>query len=280
MDKSILKKWLKAGYIDKSTLHKTEEGTPQGGIISPCLLTMTLAGLEREIKTRWPKGTPYKANIVTYADDFIITGHSKEFLKNEVIPQVKAFLAERGLELSREKTKITHIDDGFDFLGFNIRKYKGKLLIKPDKQRVKSFLKRIRTLIRENKANKAIILIRQLNPKFRGWSNYYRHVVSKAVFSRVDHCIFWAIWQWCKRRHPNRSCKWVKNKYFRTHNNNSWTFFDYEGRKRKHLIKISATPIKRHIKIKGMANPYEPEWFTYFQNREKNRKAGSATAGL
>ena len=177
-----------------------------------------------------------------------------------------------------DNQRLTHYR-GEDGLGFNIRKYKGKLLIKPDKQRVKSFLKRIYTLIRENKTSKAIILIRQLNSKLRGWSNYYRHVVSKAVFKRVEHCIFWAIWRWCKRRHPNKSCAWIKNKYFLTQNNNSWIFFDYDGKKPMHLMKISAVPIRRHIKIKGMANPYEPKWFTYFQNRA-NKKAGSAPAGL
>lgn len=280
MDKTILKKWLKAGYIDKNTFYQTEEGTPQGGIISPCLLTMTLAGLERELKTRWPVKTPYKVNIVTYADDFIITGHSKEFLETEVTPLVKTFLADRGLELSEEKTTITHINDGFNFLGFNIRKYKGKLLIKPDRQRVKSFLKRTHKLIKKNKANKAIVLIRQLNPKINGWSNYYRHVVSAATFRWIDHSIFEDIWRWCKKRHPKKGRRWVKKKYFRTFHNDYWAFYDHDNKGRIHLAKMRNTPIKRHVKIKCLANPYTPEWFTYFRNRARNQKAGSAHAGL
>ena len=280
MDKKILKKWLKAGYIDKSTLCKTEEGTPQGGIISPCLLTITLAGLEQEIKSKWPVKTPYKVNVVTYADDFIITGCSKELLEKKVIPIVKLFLLKRGLELSEEKTLITHIDEGFDFLGFNIRKYKGKLLIKPSKQRIKDFLNRIRTLIKKSKSHRTEVLIRQLNPKVKGWSNYYRHVVSKAVFKRADHLIFKSLWRWCVRRHPKKNRRWVKNKYFRNHRNDNWAFSASCNKGIIYLEKMRSIPIKRHIKVKSQANPYNPLWFRYFMNRAKNRKAGSANPGL
>lgn len=280
MDKTILKKWLKAGYMDKNTLFKTEEGTPQGGVISPCLLTMTLAGLEQELKSRWPVKTPYKVNIVTYADDFLITGYSKEFLEDEVIPLVKSFLAERGLQLSEEKTIITHIDNGLDFLGFNIRKYNGKLLIKPSKQKVKDFLNRIRTLIKKSKSDTVEVLIRQLNPKIRGWSNYYRHVISKAVFRRVDHFIFESLWRWCMQRHPKKSKQWVKNRYFRTHYGDNWVFSASGPKGFVYLRKMRNTPIRRHIKVRCESNPYEPEWMEYFLKRTKNRKAGSVNAGL
>jgi RNA-directed DNA polymerase len=151
MDKVMLQKWLKAGYLEKSQLFPTNEGTPQGGIISPTLLVITLAGLEKSVKaaTRLKD----KVNVVVYADDFIITGASKEILEDKVKPAVIVFLKERGLELSEEKTKITHIEEGFDFLGFNVRKYKGKLLIKPSKAGVKNFLQGIRAVIKANKAS-------------------------------------------------------------------------------------------------------------------------------
>jgi RNA-directed DNA polymerase len=133
-DKVILKKWLKAGYIDKRTLFATDAGTPQGGVISPTVMNMTLDGFEGMLRKRYPKNKPVKINFIRYADDFIITGSSKELLENEVKPLVEQFLSARGLELSQEKTRITHIDEGFDFLGQNIRKYNGKLLIKPSKK--------------------------------------------------------------------------------------------------------------------------------------------------
>jgi RNA-directed DNA polymerase len=131
MDKTTLKKWLKSGYIDKKTLFKTEAGVSQGAIISPAIANMTLDGLEKMLEKHFPKQQVY---FVRYSDDFIITGRSKEILEHEVKPLVEKFLAERSLTLSQEKTKITHIETGFDFLGQNIRKYNGKLLIKPAKK--------------------------------------------------------------------------------------------------------------------------------------------------
>lgn len=135
MDKKMLNQWLKSGYEYKHELYVTEEGIAQGSIISPTWLNMTLSGLEEAVKSVVPKRS--KVNITIYADDFIITGNSKEILEATVIPAVTNFLRVRGLELSKEKTRITHINDGFDFLGFNIRKYQGKLLIKPSKNNIK-----------------------------------------------------------------------------------------------------------------------------------------------
>ena len=127
MDKTMLKKWLKAGYMEKHVLHPTEEGTPQGGIISPVLANLTLDGLERMLMEHFPKvktGKGALMNFARYADDFIVTGRTKELLEQEVKPLVEQFMSERGLQLSQEKTTITHIKDGFDFLGQNVRKYR------------------------------------------------------------------------------------------------------------------------------------------------------------
>jgi RNA-directed DNA polymerase len=200
MDRIILQQWLKAGYIDRKKLFPTIAGTPQGGIISPLLSNMTLDGLEKELKTFQGK----KVNFVRYADDFIVTGNSKELLEQEVRPAIIRFLKERGLTLSDEKTRVTHIKEGFDFLGQNIRKYNGKLLIKPVKKNVKNFLEKVRKVLKENKTAKQENVIKMLNPIIRGWANYHQHVVAKKTFSWVDYQIWLGLWQWCKRRHPNK----------------------------------------------------------------------------
>lgn len=194
MDTQILEKWLKCGYVETQKLFPTDEGTPQGGTISPTLMNMTLDGLERLLHDRLPtrkkvngKTHCNKMNFVRYADDFIITGESPEFLREKVLPIVREFLTERGLQLSEEKTVITHIGEGFDFLGKNIRKYNGKLLIKPCKSAVKSFLGKVRDIIKSSKSIKQEILIRRLNPVIRGWVNNQRYVVSSKVFSTVDY---------------------------------------------------------------------------------------------
>jgi len=277
MDKGILRKWLKAGYIDKHTLHPTEEGTPQGGICSPVLANLTLDGLERVLRehfrdtTRASRKARSKVHLVRYADDFIVTGSSKELLENEVKPLVEAFMRERGLELSQEKTHITHIEEGFDFLGQNVRKYNGKLLIKPSKKSVKAHLESIRGRIKDNPTDTAGHLITLLNPVIRGWANYHRHAISSEIFHKVDYAIFKALWRWAKRRHPNKGKKWIRKKYFQTVGTRNWVFvgeiIGKQGVKRVELASAGKTPIQRHNKIRGEANPYDPQWETYFDER-------------
>ncbi|WP_262964258.1 group II intron reverse transcriptase/maturase [Methylobacter psychrophilus] len=208
-DKLMLQKWLKAGYVYQNELFPTEAGTPQGGIASPALANMTLDGLEAMLSARFPKSkqSGLKMNMVRYADDFIITGNSEEWLENEVKPAVVEFLGERGLVLSPEKTKITHIKKGFDFLGWNIRKYDDKLLIKPSKSNVEAHLGKIRGVIKDNKTAKQANLIKMLNPILRGWANYHRHVVAKKTFNRVDAEVWSMLWKWATRRHPNKGAK-------------------------------------------------------------------------
>ena len=213
-----------------------------------------------------------QVNFARYADDFIITGKTKELLENEVKPLVENFLKERGLTLSEEKTKVTHIKEGFDFLGWNFRKYDGKLLIKPSKKNVKTFLENIRTNIKENKAAKQENLIRLLNPKIRGWANYHKGTVAKETFVKVDHEVWKAVWQWAKRRHPNKESRWIKGRYFKTEGNRAWTFTASTKTKEGEplnmkLVKASDTKIKRHIKIRGEANPFDPKQEPYFESR-------------
>jgi RNA-directed DNA polymerase len=286
MDRAILRKWLKAGYMDKHTLHEITDGTPQGGIISPALANCALDGLERLLKKRFPPrplsslgGKLPCVNLIRYADDFIITGRTKELLEGEVKPLVEQFLQPRGLELSPKKTVITHVEQGFDFLGQNVRKYpNGKLLIKPSKKNVKTFLDGIRKIIKAGLGLSAAELMDWLNPKIRGWANYHRHVVSKRVYKCVDRAIFISSWQWARRRHPEKSRGWLKKKYFERHGQNNWQFFgescDKDGTPHKvRLLFASRTPIQRHVKVKGEANPYDPAYQTYFEKREGDRMA-------
>ncbi|WP_305139644.1 group II intron maturase-specific domain-containing protein [Shewanella vesiculosa] len=174
---------------------------------------LTLAGLEQLIKSIACK-TGNRINFIGYADDFVITSSSKEVLVNEIKLQLIGFLQERGLTLSDEKTHITQINDGFDFLGFNIRKYNGKLLIKPSKSNVLSFLSNLRELIRKHPTIPVNDLIKILNPKLRGWANYYRHSVAKQVFGYVGHQLFWLLRYWAVRSHPTKSKDWVRRKYY------------------------------------------------------------------
>jgi RNA-directed DNA polymerase len=280
MDKQILGKWLKAGYVDQGAIYKTEKGTPQGGIISPVLLVMTLKGLEKALLNVVNKRKG-KQNIVVYADDFIVTGSSKEMLETKVKPVIESFLAERGLSLSAQKTLITHVNEGVDFLGFTVRKFETKLIIRPSKKGRTNFLSRIRELIKSFNGNSAYQLISTLNPKIRGWSNYYRHVCSKKTFNYVDSQIFKAIWKWAKRRHPDKNAQWVKDKYFTTIGARNWVFYgrkNIEGKPcTEYLESSSNTRIQRHIKIRAHANPYDPSDHQYFLDRSKRTRRNDSS---
>jgi len=222
--------------MENRTLFPTEEGTPQGGIVSPTLANMTLDGLEKVLHetfhVRRVKGKSYspKVNLVRYADDFIITGDSKELLEDKVLPLVETFLRDRGLQLSSEKTCITHIDQGFDFLGQNIRKYGGKLLIKPSRKNTQRFLEKVRTLIRSNPTVDQATLIGLLNPVIRGWANYHRHIVAYRTFCRVRMELWRSLWQWAKRRHPQKPAQWVIQRYWNTQSG-KWVFEEKSGKR-------------------------------------------------
>jgi len=279
MDKDILRKWLNAGFMEGSALYPTTEGTPQGGIISPTLLNITLAGIE-DLVLKTISSRTDKVHFSIYADDFVITGASKEVLEQKVKPQVEAFLKERGLTLSQEKTKISHIEDGFDFLGVNIRKYKGKLLMQPAKSSVQSFLIKVRETIKSNPTAKTENLIRQLNPIIRGWANYHRHVCAKRTFYKASERIFRKLWRWAKRRHSAKLSRWVRKKYFRTQGGRNWIFHakvkDKDGKSSNlDLIEIGNISIKRHIKLRADATPYNPAYDEYFKKRESFKRSSS-----
>ncbi len=281
LDRAILRKWLKAGYIYRQQLFPTQAGTPQGGIISPTLANMTLDGLEASLEAHF--GSPNtrlakrnQVHLVRYADDFIITARSKEMLEENVKPLVTRFLQDRGLELSEEKTRVTHIDEGFDFLGWNIRKYDGKLLIKPSRKNVKAIQGKIRDIIKANRQSTTEGLIGMLNPVIQGWANYHRVAVAKRTFNAVDHWIWQKTWRWARRRHPTKNAWWVREKYFWTIGSRSWVLAvqaeDRHGKNRViALAKASNTAIVRHVKIRGEVNPFDPKWADYFEARLGHR---------
>ena len=262
-------------------------GTPQGGVISPVLANLVLDGAgSATLVSRFPltgtgstRGRAAQVHLIRYADDFIVTGHSREVLEREVKPLVEAFLSERGLKLSPEKTAVTHLSAGFDFLGQNIRRYpNGKLLIKPSKKNTRALLVKVREIVRRNRGDPrhGRRLILQLNPVIRGWANYHRHVVAARVFSRIDYVIFRWIWRWARRRHPRKGARWVKRRYFDRVGARDWWFFadtqTRDGRTvRLRLVHATATPIRRHVKVRGEANPYDPAFYEYFVSAEAER---------
>jgi RNA-directed DNA polymerase len=274
MDATMLRKWLAAGYIEQEVFHPTEAGTPQGGIASPCIANMTLDGLEHVAINAAPRHA--KIHVARFADDFIVTAASKAVLEQQVQPALEAFLQTRGLELSAKKTKITHIDDGFDFLGWHFRKYHGKLIIKPAKANVKAFLAKVRAVIKSNPTATTVHLIQHLNPLIRGWANYHRHVAAKQTFSSVDNSIYLALRHWIKRRHPHKNARWRRQRYFRSHGFRQWIFsakvqLEDGSTGYLDLFKASSVAIRRHVKIKAEATPYDPQYTDYLERRKRPR---------
>jgi len=277
MDRVVLGKWLKAGYLEKQVLFATTEGTPQGGIISPALANRTLDGLQQllaeHFDTPRSRKRMLKVHLVRYADDFIITGTSKVLLEYEVQPLVEQFLAERGLELSHEKTRITQVEDGFDFLGQTLkRQSNGKVLIKPSKRRVKTFLSKIQETIDNSGSKTAGDLIWRLNQQIKGWTMYHRFVVSRRTFAAVDNRIYWKLRRWCRKRHRNKSWKWIKKKYFQPAGGRSGVFSgvirDSKGKSWPiQLMAAQGVKTLRWLKIRSEVNPYDPAWELYLEER-------------
>jgi RNA-directed DNA polymerase len=266
--RDLIRGWLKAGFIFEGKYNPTETGTPQGGVCSPLLANIGLHGLETFIKS-----TNQKLGVVRYADDFVVTARDKGSLDNAQI-QIQQWLSERGLSLSSEKTLITSMEDGFDFLGFNHRHYNGKLLIKPSKKKVLDFCKRIGKEIKAMNGIEQEAVLRKLNPILRGFANYYKGVVSKETFGYISYRIWQYLWRWAKRRHPNKNTTWVRKRYFKTINGIKWTFAtttsDRQGNdKELSLYPIAYTPIERHVKVKGEASPDDPSLKEYWEKRHQ-----------
>jgi RNA-directed DNA polymerase len=257
MDKRLLRSWLKAGYWEQGKLFPTGEGTPQGGIISPLLANLTLDGMEQAIRSRI-KVRRDQVNFIRYADDFVVTARQRETLEQVVKPAVVAFLAERGLELSEQKTTITHIEAGFDFLGQNVRKYRNKLVIKPAKEAVKALVRKTRQCIKGSLGQTAAVLIRRLNPILRGWANYHRYVCSARTFWTAGRIIQYQLLRWARRTHPNKPYRWLKRKYFSAGGQFGFFARMRDGSGQEKLLRLhwlARTVLERHIKVRGEANP-------------------------
>lgn len=282
MDKVILRKWLKSGILYRGQYEPTEEGTPQGGIISPTLANMALNGLETELIKHVYKSMGYKkaqlakVHLTRYADDFVVTGASREVLDQQVRPWVERFLNTRGLELSADKTRTTRIEDGFDFLGWTARKYSGKYLTTPSRKNVKAFYGKVKGAISANRTIRQDDLIKMLNPILRGWAQYHQPMSAKATFNRLDDLIFWSLWRWARRRHPNKGAMWVRRRYFHTIGTRNWVFAARHEDARPDvpllvLYRLSATPIKRHTMVRAEFNPYDPVFEMYAEKRRQDR---------
>jgi RNA-directed DNA polymerase len=239
------------------------------------LANLALDGLEDAVYSALePNKTsrkPAKAHVVRYADDFIVTGVSRELLEQRVKPAIEAFLTVRGLQLAPEKTLITHIARGFDFLGQNVRKYGDKLLIKPARKSVNALLKKVSEVLGCNKAAIQAQVILLLNPIIRGWTMYHRHVVAAAPFLQVDHLVWSKVWRWAKRRHPGKGTQWIKARYFQRLGSRDWVFACGASGAGQgtavDLFRASTLPIQRHTKVRSDANPFDPAWSVYFQQR-------------
>jgi len=276
MDKVMLRKWLKSGVVDAGQLQRTDDGTPQGGVISPALANITLNGLETGLmqflreKLGVKQAVKVKVNLVRYADDFVVTGSSKDFLETTVRPWIVEFLRERGLTLSEEKTRIVQIDQGFDFLGWNFRKYGGKLLIKPSQKNVKAFYAKVKKEIVESLSKVPVeTLIKRLNPILKGWAQYHKGTVAKQIFSKVDSLIYWRLMRWGMRTHPRKTAGWVYGHYWKqcgSRKQFAGLQDDPSGGDERiplPLYRLSDMKIVRHIKVKGDYNPFHPGWVAY-----------------
>jgi RNA-directed DNA polymerase len=252
-------------------------------VISPVIANMALDGLEAAVRASAGGDRARrkaKLNVIRYADDFVVTSASKNLknvLESQVLPAIRRFMAERGLELSEEKTRITHITEGFDFLGQNVRKYGDQLLTKPAKKSIKSLLDKVRDIVKGNATATQAALIRQLNPVIRGWAMYHRHIVAKATFSSIDSHIWHMLFKWALRRHPTNGARWVLRRYFRKKRNQSWVFAtrgSADGTTGSvELFRAPTLAIRRHVKIPGAANPFDPEWTAYLALRRAAKRS-------
>ncbi len=275
MDREVLRKWLGAGYVEDGLRYPTRKGTPQGGIISPTLANMALDGVEEVIHRAVPRRS--RVNFVRYADDFIVTGKSERLLVEHVKPAVERFLQERGLVLSSEKTVVTHIRNGFSFLGQTCRKQGKALHITPAREGVLALKKQVGTIIHRHVSLPIPALIQKLNSQLRGWANYHRHVVSSAAFRCIDNYVFEDLWRMLRRRHPKKSTRWLISHYWSASGRKgvfSVRATTAKGHKAAYAVqRLSEIGIRRHIKVKADANPYMPAYAVYFMRRRHMKES-------
>ncbi len=277
--KELLRQWLKAGYVDYGKRHETLAGTPQGGVISPLLANISLHGMEAALSVKrrkrgWLVNTQYA--VVRYADDFVVLCETEqEAIKAQ--ETMSAWLQIRGLQLSTDKTRIVHVKDGFDFLGFNIRIYSSHktksgwiTLIKPSKKSVSKIRERLRDEMKHDNGSNVTTVITHLNPIIRGWTNYFRTQVSAQTFHHLDAFMFKRETRYLRRLHPKKPKYWLNDRYFGKRNpyrKDHWVFGDKEHPE-TYLYKFAWTNIQRHVKVIGTYSPDDPTLTKYWRKRE------------
>jgi RNA-directed DNA polymerase len=273
MNKRILAKWLRCGVIDQGTLYPTTAGVPQGGIISPVISNLVLDGLEAVVHGSPGHRRIHHINYVRWADDFIVTANSRQVLETDILPRLNAFLAERGVRLSPEKTVITPLSQGFDFLGQTLRKReradgkRAKLQITPSTASFQTLKDKVRTLCKQAAGATPEQLIDTLTPVLRGWANYPRYVLCGETFAKLDNFVWRRVYRWAKRRHSRKTGRWIIDRYFPHRQGEPRRFTDPATGKRLLRVQEAVKP-QRYLKIKGEANPFDPAWAAYFQDRD------------
>jgi len=296
-----VKGWLKAGVMEALELSPTKAGTPQGGVVSPLLANMALYGMEEALTSAYigenkaPSAQRGAPQLIRFADDFVVLhAQEAEVIKAQQI--IATWLKGIGLELKPSKTRLSHTlkeyqgNVGFHFLGFTIRQFpvgkthtgKGKpsgfkTIITPSKEGVQRHLQELRKILQKSQSFPQEELIDQLNPVIHGWALYYRTVVSAKHFATCDHHLVSMLWQKMTRKHPKKGAGWVKGKYWRTIEGNTWTYATPEGPE-QHVLRWHAIPIQRHIKVKGKASPFDGN-LLYWAKRLKDHPLTKTTLG-
>jgi RNA-directed DNA polymerase len=278
--RDMISGWLTAGVFEAGQgFAPTVEGTPQGGVISPCLLNVALHGLEEAAGVCYKSSGIHAGETMTgspvavrYADDVVVLCHSQQQAAR-VKARLAEWLAPRGLAFNEDKTKIVHLGEGFDFLGFNVRRYHGKLLIKPSEAAIRRLRERLAAETRKLRGLNAVVVITTLSPIIRGWAAYYRTVVSSRVFRLLDSYLWRLLYKWARWRHRNKPRRWVVARYFGKFNkfrNDRWVFGDRDSG--GYLVKFSWTSIERHVPVKGWASPDDPALAAYWARRRRKVK--------
>jgi RNA-directed DNA polymerase len=270
---TTIRRWLEAGALELGAWSATAAGTPQGGPLSPLLANIALDGMERlfaaedargrYVRPSLRRGPDRGVSLVRYADDLVVTAPTRDILLTHVVPALTGFLGERGLALSEAKTRIVHVDDGIDFLGFTVRRYRGTVLTRPQKAKVVRHLRAIGDYLRRHRQAGPSQVIGDLAPLIRGWTAYYRHGASKHAFHSADHHVHAKLWRWAKRRHPTKPAAWVRSRYF----DRAWNLVDGKTKLARH----DEVAIIRHAKVQGKRSPLDPDDQPYWEARRRRR---------
>jgi RNA-directed DNA polymerase len=270
--RGMVARWLKAGVVEQGRLHRTEDGVPQGGVVSPLLLNIALHGMEQAAGVRYDTNGWVRANspvLIRYADDLVALCHTRQDAL-ETKARLASWLASRGLSFNEDKTRVVTLAEGFDFLGFNVRRYGTKSLIKPSKAAVRRIRERLRTELRSLRGSNAQAVIKRLNPIIRGWAAYYRTGVSAEIFGSLDQYLWELTFKWARFSHANKPTGWVVARYYGRFNKarqDRWVFGDRNSG--AYLHKFAWTNIVRHQIVDSAASPDDRTLADYWAKRRR-----------